>query len=278
MGRYPHQLSGGMQQRVIIAMALATDPALLILDEPTTGLDATVEAEVLDLVAGLQAEFHTSVLFISHNLGIIQKMCDRVGVLYAGRLVEEGTTEPCSTIRVIPTPWDCSAVFRAAVSGRITGASTRFPASCRTSVTSSPAACSRVAAPWPRLAVTSEEPDAHVVGRGHLSRCHFHDRAQTLPREYSADLVLPESTVGRAALRFDDSARCSPREGTSPCALARSSHSLDHRVSSPCSSGRHIRDRHRRPRPPRCGDESTLLIDNAGIGTGTVGPRFRRPQ
>ena len=90
MARYPHQLSGGMQQRVVIAMALANDPALLILDEPTTGLDATVEAEVLDLVAGLQAELRTSVLFISHNLGIISKMCDRVGVLYAGRLVEEG--------------------------------------------------------------------------------------------------------------------------------------------------------------------------------------------
>jgi peptide/nickel transport system ATP-binding protein len=90
MERYPHQLSGGMQQRVIIAMALAKDPSLLILDEPTTGLDATVEAEVLDLVAGLQAKLHTSVLFISHNLGVIAKMCDRVGVLYAGRLVEEG--------------------------------------------------------------------------------------------------------------------------------------------------------------------------------------------
>ena len=93
MGRYPHQLSGGMQQRVVIAMALAKDPTLLILDEPTTGLDATVEAEVLDLVADLQAEFDTAVLFISHNLGVISKMCDRVGVLYAGRLVEEGPVE-----------------------------------------------------------------------------------------------------------------------------------------------------------------------------------------
>ncbi|MEP7224844.1 MAG: ABC transporter ATP-binding protein, partial [Actinomycetota bacterium] len=90
MTRYPHQLSGGMQQRVVIAMALASDPTLLILDEPTTGLDATVEAEVLDLVTALRAEFGTSVLFISHNLAVIAKMCERVGVLYAGRLVEEG--------------------------------------------------------------------------------------------------------------------------------------------------------------------------------------------
>ncbi len=91
MGRYPHQLSGGMLQRVVIAMALASEPSLLILDEPTTALDATVEAEVLDLIRGLRSEFHTSLLFISHNLAVISTMCDRVGVLYAGELVEEGT-------------------------------------------------------------------------------------------------------------------------------------------------------------------------------------------
>jgi peptide/nickel transport system ATP-binding protein len=93
LGRYPHQLSGGMQQRVVIAMALASNPQLLILDEPTTGLDATVEAEVLDLVRALKREFGTSVLFISHNLGAIRSMCDRVGVLYAGKLVEEGSAQ-----------------------------------------------------------------------------------------------------------------------------------------------------------------------------------------
>jgi peptide/nickel transport system ATP-binding protein len=82
-----------MAQRVVIAMALATNPRLLVMDEPTTGLDATVEAEVLELVRQLRRETGTAVLFISHNLGVIRHMCDRVGVLYAGSLVEEGSTE-----------------------------------------------------------------------------------------------------------------------------------------------------------------------------------------
>lgn len=93
MNRYPHQLSGGMQQRVGIAMAIASNPTLLVLDEPTTGLDATVEAEVLDLIRHLRRELSTAILFISHNLAVIARMCDRVGVLYAGRLVEEARTE-----------------------------------------------------------------------------------------------------------------------------------------------------------------------------------------
>jgi peptide/nickel transport system ATP-binding protein len=88
--RYPHELSGGQQQRVVIAMALAANPCLLVLDEPTTGLDATVEAEVLDLVAELRNTIDAAILLISHNLGLLARMCDRVGVLYSGRLVEEG--------------------------------------------------------------------------------------------------------------------------------------------------------------------------------------------
>lgn len=87
---YPHEISGGMQQRVLIAMALSTHPALLILDEPTTSLDATVEAEVLDLIAGLRVELSTAILFISHSLPVIGRMCDTVGVLYAGEMIEEG--------------------------------------------------------------------------------------------------------------------------------------------------------------------------------------------
>ncbi len=91
MDRYPHQLSGGMQQRVVIAMALANDPALLVLDEPTTGLDATVEAEVLDLVESLRVDTGAAVLLIAHNLGVIRRICDRVGVMYAGQVVEQGS-------------------------------------------------------------------------------------------------------------------------------------------------------------------------------------------
>jgi len=93
MQRYPHQLSGGMQQRVVIAMALASDPTLLVLDEPTTGLDATVEAEVLDLVRALRSDTDAAILLIAHNLGVIRTMCDRVGVMYAGKVVEEGPAQ-----------------------------------------------------------------------------------------------------------------------------------------------------------------------------------------
>ncbi len=91
MQRYPHQLSGGQQQRVVIAMALITQPSLLIMDEPTTGLDVTVEAAVLDLVRELRQRHNSAILFISHNLGTVVRVCDRIGVMYAGELVEEGT-------------------------------------------------------------------------------------------------------------------------------------------------------------------------------------------
>jgi peptide/nickel transport system ATP-binding protein len=86
--RYPHQISGGQQQRVVIAMAMLNNPALLIMDEPTTALDVTVEATVLDLVNDLRRDFDTAILLISHNMGVIARVSDRVGVMYAGELVE----------------------------------------------------------------------------------------------------------------------------------------------------------------------------------------------
>ncbi|HEX5643488.1 MAG TPA: ABC transporter ATP-binding protein [Thermoleophilia bacterium] len=87
--RYPHQLSGGMLQRCVIAMALMTDPSLLIMDEPTTALDVTTQAVVLDLVAELKREFDSAILYITHDLGVITKICDRVGVMYAGEFMEQ---------------------------------------------------------------------------------------------------------------------------------------------------------------------------------------------
>lgn len=88
---YPHQFSGGMQQRVMIAMALANNPSMLIADEPTTALDVTIEATILDLLDDLQAEFNMAMLFISHDLSVISEVSDRLGVMYAGELVEVGT-------------------------------------------------------------------------------------------------------------------------------------------------------------------------------------------
>src|SRR5208283_2653625 len=90
---YPHQFSGGMKQRVVIAMALACEPALLIADEPTTALDVTIQAQVLTMIKELRNRLGTSMLMITHNLGIVAKTCDDVAVMYAGEIVESGTVQ-----------------------------------------------------------------------------------------------------------------------------------------------------------------------------------------
>ncbi len=90
---YPHQFSGGMKQRVCIAMALAANPQLLIADEPTTALDVTIQAQVLDLMGKLKQELNTAMILITHDLGIVSEVCDKVAIMYAGRIIEFGTLE-----------------------------------------------------------------------------------------------------------------------------------------------------------------------------------------
>jgi peptide/nickel transport system ATP-binding protein len=91
--RYPHQLSGGMRQRAVIAMALSCNPSLLVADEPTTALDVTVQAQILDLVRKLQKNHKSAIVFITHDMGVIAEIADRVMVMYAGRIVERGTKQ-----------------------------------------------------------------------------------------------------------------------------------------------------------------------------------------
>src|SRR6201991_1453366 len=89
LSAYPHQLSGGMNQRVMIAMAVSCDPRLLIADEPTTALDVTIQAQVLELLVAMRAELGMSVLLVTHDLGVVAEVCERVVVMYAGQIVEQ---------------------------------------------------------------------------------------------------------------------------------------------------------------------------------------------
>ena len=116
MANYPHELSGGMRQRVMIAMALINNPTLLIADEPTTALDVTTQAQILELIRRLGAEFGSAVIMITHDLGVVAELCDDVIVMYAGRVVERAPSRRSSSGPSTHTPGVCSGRCRAAIS------------------------------------------------------------------------------------------------------------------------------------------------------------------
>lgn len=107
VNQFPHEFSGGMRQRVVIAMALAANPKLLIADEPTTALDVTIQAQILELMKDLQKKIDTSIIFITHDLGVVANVADRVAVMYAGQIVETGTVDEIFTIRDTRIHGDC---------------------------------------------------------------------------------------------------------------------------------------------------------------------------
>jgi oligopeptide/dipeptide ABC transporter ATP-binding protein len=170
-GEYPHQLSGGMRQRVVIAMALVMNPALVIADEPTTALDVTIQAQILELLADLTRRLGTSVLLITHDLGVVAENCTRVIVMYAGEVVEEASTSDLFARAHHPyTEGLLGAMPRvggekdrlATIPGTVPPP-TNWPKGCRFR--------DRCPYSWERC--ETEHPPLYQIAGGHTSRCHL---------------------------------------------------------------------------------------------------------
>ena len=170
--QYPHELSGGMRQRVMIAMAMSCKPSVLIADEPTTALDVTIQAQILDLIKGLQAEMQAGIILITHDLGVVAEMADRVAVLYAGEVVEIGTAEQIfknpqhpytrSLLRSIPQLDDEDASDDLyVIQGMVPSLKTLDRQGCRFA--------DRI--PWLKKEDHEHNPTLHEVEEGHHVRC-----------------------------------------------------------------------------------------------------------
>lgn len=200
LSAFPHELSGGMAQRVMIAMALACEPELLIADEPTTALDVTIQAQILDLMRTLQRETGTAIILITHDLGVVAEMCDRVAVMYAGEIVEQ--TDVRSLFAAPRHPYTQGLIGAVPVPGVIKNELTVIPGSvpnlidlprgCRFA----PRCMARVT--HNNVLATEHHPELLDVEPGHDVRCWlYHDQAGALRPEVG---VFPEALPDDARL------------------------------------------------------------------------------
>lgn len=174
---YPHELSGGMAQRVMIAMALACVPELLIADEPTTALDVTIQAQILDLMRNLQTQTETSVILITHDLGVVAEMCDRVDVMYAGRIVEEADVE--ALFEDPKHPYTEALIGSTPVLGQAEKELVAIPGSVPNLI-DLPAGCKFAPRCKARIEhdleiCTQQEPEVKEVAPGHKVRCWLYE-------------------------------------------------------------------------------------------------------
>ncbi|MCA9990976.1 MAG: ABC transporter ATP-binding protein [Ardenticatenaceae bacterium] len=174
---FPHELSGGMAQRVMIAMALACVPELLIADEPTTALDVTIQAQILDLMRNLRSKMETSIILITHDLGVVAEMCDRVEVMYAGRIVEEA---PVVELYKSPKhPYTEALIGSTPVLGQAGKELFAIPGSVPNLI-DLPPGCKFAPRCLPRVQnnltiCTEEEPELKTIGPNHKVRCWLYE-------------------------------------------------------------------------------------------------------
>jgi peptide/nickel transport system ATP-binding protein len=221
--RYPHQISGGQQQRVVIAMALLNDPALLVMDEPTTALDVTVEAAVLDLIADLRRDFDTAILFISHNLGVIARVSNRVGVMYAGELVELATVQEIfanprhpytqGLLRCVPRlGFEKASSVLYPIRGRVP-APDRLPPGC----------VFEPRCDYAREACRQQRPPLRTLNQGHQSRCLFAEEIDARGWQPSEDMIplvaAPAVATPEPILKVDDLQTYYTHPDTSPLSV-----------------------------------------------------------
>ena len=174
---YPHELSGGQAQRVMIAMALACIPELLIADEPTTALDVTIQAQILDLMRDLQSKMDTSIILITHDLGVVAEMVDRVAVMYAGRIIEQ--TDVLTLFRDAKHPYTHGLIASVPVMGVVQEHLETIPGSVPNLI-DLPPGCKFAPRCRPRVEneltiCTEEEPALKSVAPGHTVRCWLYD-------------------------------------------------------------------------------------------------------